>query len=319
VIDSWFFALEDDVLSSSDIDPSDHVELNRRTADLMEQRLGEITRSAPAFTAVLRAYLTATSSGDSATAEGLMAWLGGQPHVAAAVKRSAGVKGDLDHDAALSFLAGLLAVLRDAGYLGLVLVLDEIETMQRMRSDTRDKGLEALRKLIDDVYDNRFPGLYLIITGTSAFFDGPRGVQRLAPLAQRLHTDFSAEERFDNPRAVQVRLSGFDIDSLVEVGIKTRDLFAEGAPDPDRIRVMVDDEYLVDLARAIAGEFGDRVAVAPRLYLKKLVGDVLDRVELHAEFDPHVHYHLTFTENEMTPVERSVRGAESIEDIELDL
>src|SRR3546814_21162834 len=108
--------------------------------------------------------------------------------------------------------------------------------MQRMRSDTRDKCLEALRKLVDDVYEGRFPGLYLMITGTPAFFDGPQGIQRLAPLAQRLHTDFTTDARFDNPRAVQIRLPGFTLDSLVEVGAKVRDLFADGAGDPDRIQ-----------------------------------------------------------------------------------
>ena len=131
VVDSWFFALEDDVLSAGDVAEDDTDELTRRTAELMERRLGHLTRAAPAFAAVLRAYHAATTQGDRATADGLLAWLGGQPHVAASVKRAAGLKGDLDHDAALSFLAGLLTILRDAGYPCLVLVLDEVETMQR--------------------------------------------------------------------------------------------------------------------------------------------------------------------------------------------
>ena len=38
----------------------------------------------------------------------------------------------------------------------------------------------------------------LVITGTPAFFDGPQGAQRLPPLAQRLHTDFTTE-LFHNP------------------------------------------------------------------------------------------------------------------------
>ena len=44
---------------------------------------------------------SALQDGDSSTAEGLVAWLGGQPHVAAAVRRGAGVRGDLDHFGAL--------------------------------------------------------------------------------------------------------------------------------------------------------------------------------------------------------------------------
>jgi hypothetical protein len=58
----------------------------------------------------------------------------------------------------------------------LVLVLDEIETLQRVRGDVREKGLNALRQLIDDIDSGRFPNLYLLTTGTPAFFDGPQGV-----------------------------------------------------------------------------------------------------------------------------------------------
>ena len=66
-----------------------------------------------------------------------------------------------------SFLQGVLVVLRDSGHPGLMLILDEVETIQRVRSDVRDKSLNALRQLIDEVDAGRFPGLYLVITGTS--------------------------------------------------------------------------------------------------------------------------------------------------------
>jgi hypothetical protein len=142
-------------------------------------------------------------------------------------------------------------VLRDSGHPGLLLVLDEVDTLQRARSDVRDKALNALRQLIDEVDSGRFPGLYLLVTGTPSFFDGPQGVQRLAPLAQRLATDFTTDARFDNPRAVQVRLPGFTQDSLGEVGVRVRDLFASDAGDPNRIERVIDDQYLGDLAAAM--------------------------------------------------------------------
>jgi hypothetical protein len=292
--------------------------LSQATAELMERRLGQVTRTAPAFAAALRGYVDASGRGDRPTADGLLAWLGGQPHVAATVKRTAGIKGDLDHDAALSFLTGLLTVLRDAGYPGLLLVLDEVETMQRMRSDVRDKGLEALRKLIDDIYEGRFPGLGLVITGTPAFFDGPQGVQRLAPLAQRLSTDFDTDPRFDNPRAVQVRLPGFTLESLVDVGHRVRDLYSAGAGDPGRVTAAVDDEYIGELARSVSGQLGAKVGIAPRLFIKKLV-DVLDRVDQYADYDPR-SYRLVVRASELSDVERNARvGAASLDDIELDL
>jgi hypothetical protein len=317
IVDGWFFTLEEEVLAGGTVDERDEQALLEATEALAERRLADVATRAPAFGAVLRAYRRAVAAGDHATAEGLIAWLGGQPHVAAGIKRQAGVKGDLDHDGALGFLAGLLVVLRDAGRAGLVLVLDEVETLQRVRSDVRDRGLNALRQLLDEVDAGRFPGLYLVLTGTTAFYDGPMGVQRLAPLAQRLATDFTADPRFDNPRAPQLRLRGFDQDRLVELGMRIRDLYSAGADEADRVRDRVDGEYVAVLARALTGELGGKVGVVPRVFAKKLVGDVLDRVDLHGEFDPRKHYALTITENELTPVERNARAAESVDDIEL--
>ncbi|MFC0505733.1 BREX system ATP-binding protein BrxD [Micromonospora costi] len=312
VVDGWFYALEEDVLAAGDVTPDDATALDRAVGTLLDHRLAAVSRSAPAFAAALRGYRTASLDGDSATAEAVLAWLGGQPHVAASARRAAGVRGDLDHFAALSFLQGLLAVLRDSGHPGLLLVLDEVETLQRVRSDARDKALNALRQLIDEVYSGRFPGLYLVITGTPAFYEGPQGVQRLTPLAQRLAVDFTTDPRFDNPRAVQIRLPGFTVDSLLELGGRVRDLYADGSTASERIHHMVDDAYLGDLARAVAGGLGGKVGVAPRLFLKKLVGEVLDRVDQYADFDPRQHYALTLSATEMTDVERNASSADSV-------
>lgn len=319
VVDSWFFALNDDVLAAGNVHQGDIEAVLAETAALAERRLGAVAQQAPALSAVLRGYRLALATGDDATAEGLLAWLGGQPHVAASIKRTAGLRGDLDHDGALAFLAGLLTILRGAGYSGLVLVLDEVETLQRVRGDVRDRALNALRQLIDEIDQGRFPGLYLVITGTPAFFDGPQGANRLPPLAQRLHTDFTAAARFDNPRAIQLRLPGFDIGSLCEVGRRVRDLYAEGSENAERIRLNCDDGYLELLARAVTGDLGGNVGVAPRLYLKKLVADVLDRVDQFADFNPRSDYRLTVTENELTEAERNARAAASVDDIDLDV
>ena len=99
-----------------------------------------------AFATALRGYRAALAAGDDATAAAVLAWLGGQPHVAAAARRAAGVRGNLDHFGALGFLQGLLTVLRDSGHPGLLIVLNEVETLQRVRADARDKALNALRR-----------------------------------------------------------------------------------------------------------------------------------------------------------------------------
>ncbi|MEA3410189.1 MAG: BREX system ATP-binding protein BrxD [Pseudomonadota bacterium] len=319
IVDGWFYTLEEEVLQRGGSGAPDEADLLQRTNALMEHRLEQVTRQAPAFAACLRGYRVALAEGDREVAEGLLAWLSGLPNVAARIKRKAGIKGDVDHFGALGFLGGLLTVLRDSGHSGLVLVLDEVETLQRVRGDVRDKGLNALRQFMDEVESGRFPGLYLLLTGTPAFFDGPNGVQRLPPLAQRLHVDFTTDARFDNPRAVQIRLSGFDLEKLEEAGAKVRDIYAARCANADRIRKVADDSYLRDLARAVTGELGGKVGVAPRVFLKKLVADVLDRIDQFPDFDPRRHYALTVSDTELTEVERNARGASSVDDIELDL
>ncbi len=321
IVDAWFYTLEEDVLAEDVIGPDDGQALAKAVDVLLERRLAELARTTPAFAAALRAYRKSVLDGDLATAQSLIAWIGGQPNVAAAARRAAGVRGDLDHFAALGFLQGLLAILRDCGHPGLLVVLDEIETLQRVRSDVRDKGLNALRQLVDDVDSGRFPGLYLLITGTPAFYDGPQGVTRLTPLAQRLATDFGTDARFDSPRAVQIRLAGFDLPKLARLGTAIRDVYASGSNAADRITRLVDDAYVADLSRAVTGELGGLVGVAPRVFLRKLVADVLDRVAEFPDFDPRLHYKLTLSRTELTDVERNAAAFRpaSADEVELDL
>jgi len=319
IVDAWIFALEEDVLGAGDIDPNDERALVASTAELMEKKLGAISSKAPSFAAALRAYREAMAEGDTAVAEGLIAWLSGQPNVAASVKKRANIKGDLDHFSALSFLQGLLVVLKDSGHPGLVIVLDEVETLQRIRSDSREKALNALRQLIDELDAGRFPGLYLVITGTPSFFDGPQGLKKLPPLAQRLQTDFDTDSRFDNPRAPQIRLQPFDVSMMVEVGVKVRDLFAERSSAGDRIRRAANNDLIGSLAKGVSGSLGGKTGIAPRIFLKKLVADLLDRIELHEAFDPLKDYRLTIKEDELNTEERNSMPAESVEAISLQL
>ena len=314
IIDGWFYALEEEVLAREGDCAEDR--LLQASEALMTERLRPIERQAPAFGACLRTYRRAVAAGDEALASGLIAWMSGQPNVAAAIKRSAGIKGDIDHFGALGFLQGLLLILRDSGFSGLVLVLDEVETLQRVRGDVREKSLNALRQFMDEIDAGRFPGLYLMITGTPAFFDGPQGVQRLPPLAQRLHVDFGADARFDNPRAVQIRLRAFDMQRLVEVGRNVRAVFVQRSAAADRVLRHVDDALITDLATAVTGRLGGKVGVAPRIFLKKLVAEVLDRVDQFPDFDPRKDYQLVV---QLAELSQDERRALSPDDIQLDL
>ncbi|WP_437593478.1 BREX system ATP-binding protein BrxD [Sorangium sp. So ce1000] len=316
LVDRWFYGLEEEVHARGG--SREPAALAEEVGDLLETRLTAVRDTQPLFATVLRACYRARVEEDNATADGLLAWLMGQPNVGASVKRPAGLQGDIDGTAAAGFLRGLLVLLRETGRKGLLLVLDEVETIQRMRADVREQSLDALRKLIDDIDGERYPGLYVMITGTPAFFEGPQGIKRLAPLEQRLYQDFSGDPRFDSARATQIRLLPFDVDKLIEVGSKVRALYP--TKHPQRIAERVGDAAVRDLATALTGKLGGRVGVAPRLFLRKMVSELLDKVDEHEDYDPRRDFKLVVDAREMTSAEREAAGLETtVDDIALDL
>lgn len=317
LVEKWFFDLEEEVLQKDASLEQNADKLHLQVGALLEARLVDISKDQPAFSQALRAAHRARLENDVDTFDGLIAWLMGQPHTAAAVKRKANLKADVDAKSALAFFRGLLVLLKQTGRPGLLLILDEVETIQRVRADSRNKGLDTLRLLLDALDHGQYPGLYLLITGTPAFFDGSQGIRRLQPLADRLHVAFDADPRFDNPRAVQLRLTSFDEERLFEVACKVRALFP--AEHPGRIAAKVNDDLLRGVIAQVTGQLGKQTGIAPRLFLKKLV-DLMDKVDLHDEFDPVVHGRITISPQEMTAEEAASAGVtRSIDDIVLDM
>jgi hypothetical protein len=159
--------------------------------------------------------------------------------------------------------------------------------------------------------------MYVLITGTPQFFDGPQGVRLSVPLAQRLKTEFPKDPKFDSSKAPQIRLQPFDLARMLDVGRKVRDLYP--AENAARVCARVDDATIESLGRGVTGKLGGQVGIAPRIFLKRLV-QLLDQVDEHADFVPAEHYELIVDTVELTDEERSGAGlAQSVDDIELEL
>jgi hypothetical protein len=118
-------------------------------------------------------------------------------------------------------------------------------------------------------------------------------------------------------------LPGFTADSLQELGTRVRGLYVTGATDPDRVAGAVDDDFLRLLVETVSGQFGGKVGVAPRIFVKKVV-DVLDLADANPEFVPRRDYPLRISAAELTDAERAVMPnppvpplAASVDDIDL--
>jgi hypothetical protein len=309
IVEGWLYQVGEEVTRLRGVSEDDPAFADA-TEQRLEDKLADLSRRNPAFAQVLRAYHRAMHEGDFATSQGLLAWLAGQPHTDRSVLKSAGTRGKIDGQASLTFLAGLLQLLRQSGYTGLVVVLDEVETVQRMNVQTREKSLNALRQLMDMLAKDELPGLYLVVTGTRDFFEGYKGLKGLAPLYQRVHVSFAEDPRWDNLKAPQIRLLPFTEERLLTVGKRVRALYP--AKNAERVAERVNDAFLEALVKQVTAGFGGKVALAPRLFLRELV-DIMDRVDIHADYDPAAHYKLELEDSKLTAEELAAKHGGSLE------
>lgn len=251
----------------------------------VQKRLGEeiisLTRgTAPEdFVRVLRAIFGLKQAGRIAEAGALISWLSGSSNVAAAAKKAAGIKGDIGSQDALDYLHGIVEIVKAAGYRGLVIVIDEAETILRLRQDVRGKSLNGIRQICDAA--DRYHGLLWIFTGTPEFFDTRRGVAGLQPLHERIR--FLKHGEMVNLRQPQLALSPFDERRLKEVALKLRAIYP--AQDPSRMEAKVTVAFIDRLVQEVTQGFRGDVGVVPRQFLRQLV-DVFDLVDSEPDFEP---------------------------------
>ena len=199
------------------------------------------------------------------------------------MKKLAGIKGDIGSRDALAYLRGVLEIVKAAGYKGLVIVIDEAETILRMRSDSRHKSLNGLRQISDASSD--YPKLLWIFTGTPEFFDSKRGVAGLPPLHDRIK--FLSQGKFASLKQAQLELAPFDQERLKNVAVRLREFYP--AKDRGRLMERISDDFLDQLVDKVTEGFKGDVGVVPRQFLREFVNQ-MDLVDEHDDYFPMTEY-----------------------------
>lgn len=265
IIDRWIAKVENALIAGgADENATD---FDQKVQKRIEEDITSLTggKAPEDLGRVLREVFKLKQAGKVREAGALMSWLAGSENVSSSEKKAAGIKGDITSTDAMAYLQGVLEIVKAAGYKGLVIVIDEAETILRMRGDVRGKSLNGIRQIIDAA--DRYKGLLWIFTGTSEFFDTRRGVAGLQPLHDRIQ--FLTEGGLVTMRQPQLELKPFDRDRLKDVGLRLRQLYPMGDPNivaqkvtPERIEAMVD-----EVTKGFRGDVG----VVPRQFLRRLV------------------------------------------------
>lgn len=279
IIDRWIARVEDALIAGGANENSD--EFDDQVQQRMEEELASLTggKAPEDMARVLRTIFSLKQKGEIAEASALLSWLSGSENVAASAKKVAGIKGDIGSRDALDYLHGVLEIVKASGYKGLVIVIDEVETVLRMRHDSRGKSLNGIRQICDAA--DRYKGLLWIFTGTPEFFDTKRGVAGLEPLSERIQ--FLISGGFANPRQPQLELKPFDANRLKEVALKLREIY----PTANRNSLIskITSDFIERLVAKVTAGFKGDVGVVPRQFLRQFV-NVLDLVAENEDFNP---------------------------------
>jgi hypothetical protein len=297
ILDRWIGNVEESLISAGH-DPNapgfDEDVKKRLDSDLAIATKGAIPQD---FVRVIQTIFELKQEGEASDAGALISWLCGSSNVAAAAKRRAGIKGDITSKDALAYLRGVLEIVKAAGYKGMVIVIDEAETILRMRKDLRHKSLNGIRQIADAA--DSFHGLLWLFTGTPDFFDARYGVAGLQPLHDRIR--LINKGPWVNLREVQMQLKPFDANRLRSVAIRLRDMFR--AKDPARMLAAVSDTFVDRLVSELTAGFKGDVGVVPRQFLRELVNQ-FDLVDQNPGYDPMSEYKFQSPPDDLRSEER---------------
>jgi P-loop Domain of unknown function (DUF2791) len=281
ILDRWIARMEDAAIDGGANPEAE--DFDTQVQQRIESDLGSLTggKAPEDMTRVLRSIFALKQQNKFPEASALLSWLSGSENVAASSKRIAGIKGDIGSKEAMDYLQGILAITKAAGYKGLVIVIDEAETMLRMKTDIRAKSLNGIRQICDAA--DRYPGLFWVFTGTPEFFDTNRGVAGLSPLHDRLKLIKTGN--FANPRQPQLVLTPFDAERLKNVALKLLEIYP--TEQRDRLTKKVTPEFIDLLVAKVTEGFGGDVGIVPRQFLRQLV-NILDLAATEPDFDPMI-------------------------------
>jgi hypothetical protein len=279
ILDRWIARVEDALIAAGE--DEDAADFDEKVQQRLEADLASLTggQAPQDFIRVIQTIFRLKQEGEVSEAGALISWLCGSGNVAAASKKVAGIKGDIGSRDALDYLRGVLEIVKAAGYNGLLIVIDEAETILRMRSDSRHKSLNGIRQIADAA--GSYPGMLWLFTGTPEFFDTRHGVAGLTPLHDRIR--FLKQGAFASLRQAQLELVPFAAERLRSVALRLRELYPSGTRSVLEERVSLDfiDRLVAEVTKGFRGDVG----VVPRQFLREFVTQ-LDLVEENDDYVP---------------------------------
>lgn len=204
ILDKWISDIQGDIASKENYSLSDmedpsfvasvESEILRKTHE-MDDLVGGFD-----FARILTLYYKGFVDGDNELQRCVIRWLRGEYTTKSEAKQDLGVRTIIDDLNYYDFLKVMAKFIRQAGYSGLVINLDEAINLYKIsHSQTREKNYETILKMYNDTLQGSSEGLYITFGGTPEFLENERrGLFSYAALKSRLQSNkFESSEYRD--------------------------------------------------------------------------------------------------------------------------
>lgn len=187
ILEAWLFNIQQKVMNLNDIDLTKKVTLERLVSENIRSQLSSDIVKIGIARAIEEFYV-AKLYNNTQKANIALGWLKGEKTITASVSKSINLNKGIDKQNALDFLKALLHIVRLSGYSGLVVIFDEVETLQRLNSTQRTESYQNIRLFLDKIAENtEYQSCYFLFTGNESLFnDKVQGIPSYKPLYDRI-------------------------------------------------------------------------------------------------------------------------------------
>lgn len=236
------------------------------------------------FCGVLSQYITAYFECDDFKMSNCIKWLKAEYNTKTEARQDLGVRTIINDDNFYDYLKLFAKFTKLAGFSGLLVNIDELAVVSRIKKQLRDKNFERILTIINDCLQGSAQNIEFIFGGTVEFLeDEYKGMYSYGALRSRLaDNQFSTDDCRDLSGLV-IRLQNLTQEELYVLLQNIRNVFAEYDMD----KYLVNDGEIEIYMKYILGKLGASAFLSPRESVKGFVGLL---VQLQNNPDKNIEY-----------------------------
>ena len=168
------------------------------------------------------------------------------------------------------FRSGFVELVRNLGFPGLLLIMDELENLRSNRRDIRDKTYNQLREIIDRFLGGHVNGISCIWLGTLDWFeDQNAGVKSYTALYERIKREISEFQTRESVMHQLKALTNNDLEELINEIIRIYQETYEKEFSQNEVKKIMNE------ATKQFTNLNNEISVSPRQLIKWIV-EILD-------------------------------------------